>query len=160
MGVATITCLRPAGLLRPDADKPAGQEGFLFNRFGVRVPCVVVNPRIPKGLIARASGHTPFDHTSVIKTVQKCFGLKGHLTARDRAAPDFSGLLSATKVRGKDIPDVSPLKWKSSDCIEHENDLHRIMLDVIEVHTGKRPTGDQSVLEFIQEHYCALFSKK
>jgi phospholipase C len=74
----------PTGAKNPYADERAGQDGFLFNRFGVRVPCVVINPYIKKGLIARPDGYTPFDHSSIIKTVQNCFNLEGSLTERDK----------------------------------------------------------------------------
>ena len=37
----------PSGAKNPNKDQnEAGQDGFLFNRFGVRVPCVVINPNI------------------------------------------------------------------------------------------------------------------
>src|SRR4051812_27723698 len=71
-----------------------GQDGFSFNRFGLRVPTVLVSPYIQAGTIARPAGYTPFDHTSVIATVQKCFDLKEHLTYRDAAAPDLSCVLT------------------------------------------------------------------
>ena len=99
----------PGGARNPDAANQPGQDGFLFNRFGVRVPCVVVNPYIRKGLVARPQGFTPFDHTSVIRTIQQCLRLEGTLTERDKAAPDFSCLLTLDAPRTDDIPEVTPL---------------------------------------------------
>ncbi|HEX3844171.1 MAG TPA: alkaline phosphatase family protein [Steroidobacteraceae bacterium] len=77
------------------------QEGFTFNRYGVRVPAIIVSPYIAPGTILRAAStgvpHAgppyPFDHTSIIATVRKCFGLDGALTARDAAAPDLGPVL-------------------------------------------------------------------
>ena len=77
------------------------QEGFAFNRYGVRVPAIIVSPYIAPGTILRAApggvSHAglpyPFDHTSIIATLRKCFGLGEALTARDAAAPDLASVL-------------------------------------------------------------------
>ena len=89
-------------------DNSVGEQGFDFKRFGVRVPTVLVSPWIQAGTVYRAPGWekgpgstTPFDHTSILKTVEKRFRL-GHLTARDAAAPDFGGVLSLNKARTDD----------------------------------------------------------
>ena len=74
----------------PDDDSP---DGFKFDRFGVRVPAVLISPWIPAGSIVRPAGDIPFDHTSIIATLRKLFGI-GALTARDAAAPDVLDALS------------------------------------------------------------------
>ena len=148
----------PGGAKNPYPDNRPGQDGFLFNRFGVRVPCVVVNPYIRKGLIARSSGYTPFDHTSIIKTIQNCFNLKGNLTERDKAAPDLSGLLTLDKPRKDDIPTVKPLKWDMDAGDKHVNDLHRLIGEILEDMTGKAAPESTDLLEFIQKNYSKLFS--
>jgi phospholipase C len=51
--------------------------------------------------VFRASGDTPFDHTSILKTVQQRWGLPA-LTARDAAAPDVGGVLSLATPRTDD----------------------------------------------------------
>lgn len=61
--------------------------GFKYDRFGVRVPTFFLNPRIPAGTIARASGDTPYDHTSVVATARAQWGISDSLTPRDAAAP-------------------------------------------------------------------------
>jgi phospholipase C len=82
-------------------DNTAGEYGFDFKRFGPRVPTVLVSPLIPAGTVFRASGDTPFDHTSILKTVQQRWGLPA-LTARDAAAPDVGGVLSLATPRTDD----------------------------------------------------------
>jgi phospholipase C len=74
---------------------PPYGDGFTFNRFGARVPAVIISPLIPAGSVIRpppsedqAEG-TPFDHTSIIKTVQELFDLGPPLTARVAAAPSL-----------------------------------------------------------------------
>ena len=83
----------------PDAS--VGEFGFGFDRFGVRVPAVFVSPWIEAGTVIRASGTVPFDHTSVLKTLELKWGL-APLTARDKAAPDLSGLFTLTAARTDD----------------------------------------------------------
>jgi phospholipase C len=69
------------------------EEGFGFDRFGVRVPAVFVSPYVAPGTVIRAGGNVPFDHTSMIKTICQRWEIEG-LTDRDRAAPDFGEVLS------------------------------------------------------------------
>lgn len=150
----------PSGAKNPSVTNEAGQDGFLFNRFGVRVPCVVINPHIKKGLIARPDGYIPFDHSSIIKTIQTCFKLKGHLTERDKAAPDFSCLLDDKGARKDDIPDVKPLHWNVKAGNLHVNDLHHVMGNVLESLTGNKKPSSSDLLEYIHMNYKQLFDTK
>jgi phospholipase C len=77
------------------------QDGFSFDRYGVRVPAVIVSPYIKPGTILRVADVLPhrgppypYDHTSIIATLRKCFNLGGPLTARDAAAPDLDAVLT------------------------------------------------------------------
>jgi phospholipase C len=68
---------------------------FNFDRFGVRVPAVLVSPYIKQGTILRPPGNTPYDHTSIIATLRERFpDLGAPLTDRDAAAPDLAGVLT------------------------------------------------------------------
>jgi len=90
----------PAGAVVPDHD--AGEFGFDFTRFGVRVPAVLVSPLIAPGTVFRVPpGSTPLDHTSILKTVEQRWGLPS-LTARDAAAPGFGDVLTLTAPRTDD----------------------------------------------------------
>jgi phospholipase C len=91
----------PAGATPPDND--AGEFGFDFTRFGVRVPTVLVSPLIPSGTVFRVpAGTMPLDHTSILKTVEQRWGLPP-LTARDAAAQDVGDVLSLTTARTDDV---------------------------------------------------------
>jgi phospholipase C len=76
-------------------------DGFAFDRYGVRVPAVIISPYIEPGTILRSAAASlphvgppyPYDHTSVIATLRKCFNLGGALTNRDNAAPDLDAVL-------------------------------------------------------------------
>jgi phospholipase C len=76
----------------------AGEFGFDFTRFGVRVPAVLVSPLISAGTVFRPSGTVPLDHTSILKTVETRWGLPP-LTARDAAAPDVGDALTRAQPR-------------------------------------------------------------
>ena len=90
----------PSGATPPDAD--AGEFGFDFTRFGVRVPAVLVSPLIAPGTVFRVpAGSTPLDHTSILKTVQQRWGLPA-LTKRDAAAPGFGDVLTLSTPRTDD----------------------------------------------------------
>ena len=86
------------------APSPNGEigrsHGFDFKQLGPRVPAVVISPWIP----AHTIDHRVYDHTSVLRTVEKSFGLPA-LNARDGAALDLLGLLSAKEMR-TDCPKV------------------------------------------------------
>jgi phospholipase C len=84
----------------PDSD--TGEFGFGFDRFGVRVPTVLVSPLIAAGTVYRApAGGAPLDHTSVLRTVEQRWNLPT-LTARDAAAPAFGDVLTLTTPRTDD----------------------------------------------------------
>ena len=81
-------------------DDSVGEFGFDFTRFGVRVPALLVSPRIAAGTVFRAKRGT-IDHTSVLKTIELRWDLKP-LTARDRAAPDLGDVLTLAAPRTDD----------------------------------------------------------
>jgi phospholipase C len=82
----------------PPAAPPDGKinnaYGFDFSAYGVRVPAVIVSPYMaPGSKIHEGRDGTPFDHTSIIRTVRDLFGLGAPLTARDAAAPSLLEML-------------------------------------------------------------------
>ena len=90
MAASTITCPRR----RATPPGPPYPDGFRFDRFGVRVPAVVISAAIPAGSVLRPPpGGAPFDHTSIIRTVQELFDLGPPLTPRVAAAPSLLTLL-------------------------------------------------------------------
>ena len=140
----------------PDGEGQPGQLGFRFNRFGIRVPTVLISPYIDPGAICRPAGYTPFDHTSVIATVQKCFDLKGNLTRRDAAAPDLSCVLTLSTPR-TDKPDVNPVAWESEPPPDQVSDLHRSLEWACAQLVGRVRPDDQNIFEFIGAAYAEKF---
>jgi phospholipase C len=83
------------------ATPPDSQTGkFAFNRYGVRVPAVLISPFIGRETIVK----TEFDHTSIPATVKEVFGLGSFLTSRDAKANVFSGVPQLAHPRA-DVPD-------------------------------------------------------
>jgi phospholipase C len=91
----------PSGATAPDNN--AGEFGFDFTRFGLRVPTVLISPLIAEGTVFRVpAGSVPFDHTSILKTVEERWNLPP-LTQRDAVAPSLADVLSLTTVRTDDV---------------------------------------------------------
>jgi len=84
----------------PPAATPPGPGPtvpFNFDRYGVRVPAVLVSPYIRPHTILRAPpGGPPFDHTSIIATLRKRFSLGAPLSNRDAIAPDLGAVFNLT----------------------------------------------------------------
>lgn len=88
----------PWGAVAPD--NSLGEWGFDFTRFGVRIPALLIAPRIAAGTVFRAKRGT-IDHTSILKTIEDRWGLEP-LTARDKAAPSLGDVLMLATPRTDD----------------------------------------------------------
>lgn len=83
-------------------DNSVGEYGFDFKRFGPRVPTVLVSPLISAGTVFRVAVNSmPFDHTSILKTIETRWNLPS-LTARDAAAIDVGDVLTLAAPRTDD----------------------------------------------------------
>jgi len=89
----------PSGAIPPD-DGSLGEWGFDFTRFGLRIPAILISPRIAQGTVFSAKRGI-IDHTSVLKTIELRWNLKP-LTARDKAAPDLGDVLTLATPRTDD----------------------------------------------------------
>jgi phospholipase C len=88
---------------------------FNFDRYGVRIPAVIVSPYIPAGTRLRASGPVPYDHTSVIATLRKRWPELGTpLSRRDAAAPDLDRVLSLAQPTNKGPAQVDAVRYTPS----------------------------------------------
>ena len=112
-------------------------DGFAFDRFGVRVPAVIVSPYIPAGTILRAAPNGlphrgppfPYDHTSIIATLRKCFDLGPPLTARDAAAPDLDAVLTLAAPSNDGPPSISVPAYEPS-VADLQNALGKPLSDI------------------------------
>lgn len=89
-GMPTLNPVAPTGL---------SKRGFRFDRFGFRVPAVVVSPYIKQATI----DHTFYDHASIAKTLARILPPAGNAplldTPRFAGARDFSALLTLSTPR-------------------------------------------------------------
>ncbi len=106
----------PWGAIRPDASKP--QKPFGFDRYGVRVPAVLVSPWIEPGTVFRAPGKgAEYDHTSILATLREWQDLsrrargKWLKSRRIAGAPTLAPVLTRGRPRTElpDIPRPRPL---------------------------------------------------
>lgn len=122
----------------PPGDGATCPEGFRFNRLGVRVPTILISPWIREGTILH--GVNGFDHTSIIRTLSRRFGLSP-LTDRDRAAEDLESALNLPEMR-TDEPQIpiatQPLAVFPVDG-EEASDLHRAMVGLTATRAGLGP---------------------
>lgn len=99
----------PWGAATPDAKSRPGQKNFTFNRFGVRVPMVVVSPYVVPGTVFRSNTATPYDHTSVLATLRDWLEIPANKmlpSARIAAAPTLAQVLTLPTPAPK--PVISP----------------------------------------------------
>ena len=93
----------------PCATMPTGDDHhyadpnhpFGFDLLGIRVPAIVISVYTQKGTIvgdATVPNQDVFDHTSILATVEKRFGLSP-LTERDKVARTFDIVLNQAKLR-------------------------------------------------------------
>jgi phospholipase C len=134
----------PLGATPPDSSPPVS---FDFKRFGVRVPTVLVSPLIAAGTVFRVpSGATPLDHTSILKTIERRWGL-APLTQRDAAAGDIGGVLALTTPRTDDplngvvVPTSGP--HSANDPPSHLQKLHAEAVSLLPVPVGGAPGRSQ-----------------
>jgi phospholipase C len=101
--------LPPWGATCPDHNSNPGREGFTFDRFGVRVPMVVVSPWIREGTVFRTDTDVPYDHTSILATLRDWLKIPADKmlpSKRIPNAPTLAQLLTLTSAR-TDLPDIS-----------------------------------------------------
>ena len=86
------------------------QYNFSFDRYGGRVPTILVSPLVEKITVFRSTTSVPFDHTSIIATILKWRGLENKdFGERTKQAPTFDNIVSLSTPR-KDEKEVRFLK--------------------------------------------------
>jgi len=127
----------------PDEKSNPGQQGFTFNRFGVRVPTVVVSPWIQAGTVFRSDSATPYDHTSVIATLRDWLQIppeKMLSSKRIEAAPTLAQVLSLAEARS-DIPDIPspPAEIQQTGTFLPPNELQKTLISAKAIQQNKDP---------------------
>ncbi len=123
----------PWGAVAPDQQSDPGEEGFRFDRFGVRVPAILVSPWIQAGTVFRSTTNVPYDHTSILATLRDWLAIPQNLmltSQRIKNAPTFGNVLNLSQVR-KDKPAITATCTPASalrNAMERPNDLQRSMV--------------------------------
>jgi phospholipase C len=120
----------PYGAVPPD-DHPA-EQGFAFDRYGVRVPMVAVSPWIEPGVVFRSPTESPYDHTSVIATIRDWLSIPAEQMLKSRrvdAAPTLDHLLTRAQPR----TEVPAIAYPEGTATRHRlempaNDFQRGMM--------------------------------
>ena len=94
----------PDGISSPTQGDPSFAPDFGFDRLGLRVPALIVSPWVKAGRV----DSTRYQHTSVLATLKKMFGLGAFLTQRDAAANTFEGLFNELDQPREDTPATLP----------------------------------------------------
>lgn len=126
----------PTGAAPPEPGGVAA-NGFKFDRFGVRVPAIVVSSYVEPGTVFRAAeGQTPYDHTSILATVRDWLNLdtspgKFLPSPRITAAPTIAPVL--TRQLGKEIPwpDIAAKCSIDGADVAAENQLNDVQRSII-----------------------------
>ena len=112
--------------------RPKSYEfGFEFDRFGVRVPLILVSPHVQESTVFRAEGDVPYDHTSVMATILKVMGIpkeKWGLGGRTANAPTFENVFTSNEIRTEFPSFLTNTKGKTDTKIEinaPENDIQK-----------------------------------
>jgi phospholipase C len=118
------------------------------------VPTILVSPLIPAGTVHRVPvGSTPFDHTSVLATIESRFAIQP-LTKRDAAAPDVAAALTLATPRTDDPlsgvtappPPADPPGLASS--VSH---LQQVQAELVAEQAG-RPVSELQTLQTNAEY--------
>ncbi len=144
----------PTPAISPFTTAPSN---FTYNRYGVRVPAIFINPYIASKSICRPqTSGTVFDHTSIISTLWSQFNLgnfsgQSYLTPRDQNAQTLQGLINLTSARttsGGDPlvdPNSLPLPPKPEAREIHPNSSRVPAFKVLEDHLLKNVEPYKSI---------------
>lgn len=145
----------PFDAATPDAKSNPGKEGFTFNRFGVRVPAILVSPWIQAGTVFRSPIATPYDHTSMLATLRDWLQIptdKMLTSARITAAPTLEQVLTLQEAR-TDLPVIPPPvgEVKATDTFKAPNPIQKSLVSAHAVQQGKDPAQVLSTIQTRQD---------
>eukprot|EP00518_Triparma_eleuthera_P011347 CAMPEP_0182467996 /NCGR_PEP_ID=MMETSP1319-20130603/14825_1 /TAXON_ID=172717 /ORGANISM="Bolidomonas pacifica, Strain RCC208" /LENGTH=453 /DNA_ID=CAMNT_0024668155 /DNA_START=9 /DNA_END=1370 /DNA_ORIENTATION=- len=84
----------PPATVSPDGID--ADNGFEFDKLGIRVPALAVSPWTRRGEVYNGGSPSAnsFDHASLIRTTNELLGVEGFMTARDEWSKSFAGVLT------------------------------------------------------------------
>jgi phospholipase C len=141
----------PTGAIAPQPC-PVSRDGkFKFDRFGVRIPTIVVSSYVEPGTVFRASpNEAPYDHTSILATLRDWLQLNNDPTKflpspRIAAAPTLDRVLTRAKGNeNTEWPEVGPKCIIDGSDVSPDTPLNDVQKSLI-VATAVAKYGDQHV---------------
>lgn len=85
-------------------DGYTSHEGFTFDRFGIRVPSIMISPYTERETVIT----DVFHHTSFLRSMRERFGLGDALTPRDASAPLLTPAFNRTEPRADALARIEP----------------------------------------------------
>lgn len=141
----------------PDPASNPGEEGFAFNRYGIRVPMVAVSPWIQAGTVFRSDSPAgvPYDHTSMLATLRDWLSLPAEKmleSKRVAAAPNLGQILTLDTAR-RDLPPIPApaAEVKETAMFLPPNALQRAMVSAQAVRNGHDPNAVLALVKSRQE---------
>jgi len=155
--------LPPGGAVPPDPASRPGDSGFMFDRFGVRVPAVAVSPYIAPGTVFRSNTNVPYDHTSILATLRDWIGINPAAmlpSARIAAAPTLSQLLTLPVPR-TDLPILAAptSSLVATPLSAPANDLQRSLVSGAARRYGLDPTTALTQIQS-RQHAVDFFKRR
>jgi len=151
---------QPPGAATPPSANPTAP--FNFDRFGVRVPAIIVSPYVRAGTILRPPGNTPYDHTSILATLRKCFpNLGAPLSLREAAAPDLGNALALDQPTNLGPKSVEALPFVPSPvqvANAQSAPLNHMQSALVQLaaHLPGAVPADEDFVSFVQNHIETL----
>lgn len=144
----------------PAAAAPGGDQryknpadDFDFDLLGVRVPAIVVSPYTQKGTVIGRGPQDYYDHTSILATLEKRFGLPA-LTQRDAAAQtrtlDIALNLATARVSADDAPMSLPTPLTDGWVARFVSLFHHSVVD------ANLPMSDKQRIQLTLAHAIDL----
>eukprot|EP01113_Clastostelium_recurvatum_P003229 TRINITY_DN11403_c0_g1_i2.p1 TRINITY_DN11403_c0_g1~~TRINITY_DN11403_c0_g1_i2.p1 ORF type:complete len:512 (-),score=97.08 TRINITY_DN11403_c0_g1_i2:89-1546(-) len=135
----------PVNVPPPDDHPSYPLADYKFDRLGVRIPCLLISPWIPKGTILSAPPaaqkpalNSEYSLTSIIATVRVLLGMKsGPLTKRDAWSATFEQVFSLDSPRTDcplHLPDPPPSSLGFSIDREALMPLNDLQKDIMSMH--------------------------
>ncbi len=124
--------VEPPPAIPPD-DAKDQETGFGFDRYGVRVPTLLISPYIEAGTVFRSPTEVPYDHTSILATLRDWLQIPAEkmLTSKRVAkAPTFANVLTRATAR-TDLPEIVPACVPKKAAVPFSvrlNDLQAVMI--------------------------------
>ncbi|MCB9155891.1 MAG: phosphoesterase [Caldilineaceae bacterium] len=129
----------PTGAIAPQPSPISRDKRFHFDRFGVRVPAIVVSSYVKPGTVFRAeAGQPPYDHTSILATLREWKQLDADPehpflpSPRIAAAPTVWPVLTLDEAsRRRDWPEVNANSLVDTDDMLDAHPINDLQMSLL-----------------------------